>query len=295
MINSIENVLQWIKPGDRVLDVGGGAVVFPRANAVIDLLAYEERQQAANESGEKNQSQQFGPNDWFVGDICAAEVWQNFKDKEFDFVVCSHTLEDIRDPIFVSSQLQRVGKAGYIETPSRFREGAKVNADDPITGWQHHRWILDVEDGTIVFTMKHPHFALHDFLGDARRQYAIDYYKQFTGIHWINTFNYVERIQKGDPVEVENMYYFYDTFDYNVTDVVHEIDSVPFKGKTIDWDDKLPIEKVKTIEQIVADYQLRMTKGFEKPSQTLPPQKPQGRGPVLSALHTIKQRLFPKP
>ena len=45
-----------------------------------------------------------------------------FPDKTFDFVVCSHLLEDVRDPITVCRELCRVGKAGYIETPSRIRE-----------------------------------------------------------------------------------------------------------------------------------------------------------------------------
>jgi hypothetical protein len=32
-------------------------------------------------------------------------------------VICSHTLEDIRDPLWVCSEMIRIGKAGYIELP----------------------------------------------------------------------------------------------------------------------------------------------------------------------------------
>jgi hypothetical protein len=41
-----------------------------------------------------------------------------FKDKAFDFVVASHILEHMSDPGKFLKELQRVGKAGYIETPN---------------------------------------------------------------------------------------------------------------------------------------------------------------------------------
>lgn len=41
-----------------------------------------------------------------------------FRDKEFDFVICSHVLEHIPEPRPFLEELGRVGKAGYIETPS---------------------------------------------------------------------------------------------------------------------------------------------------------------------------------
>jgi SAM-dependent methyltransferase len=41
-----------------------------------------------------------------------------FKDKAFDFVIAFHVLEHIPDPAALLLELQRVSKAGYIETPS---------------------------------------------------------------------------------------------------------------------------------------------------------------------------------
>jgi SAM-dependent methyltransferase len=41
-----------------------------------------------------------------------------FKDKAFDFVVAFHVLEHIADPAAFLSELQRVARAGYIETPN---------------------------------------------------------------------------------------------------------------------------------------------------------------------------------
>ena len=42
----------------------------------------------------------------------------------FDFAICSHTLEDVCDPVWVCEELARVAKAGYIEVPSRLEEQA---------------------------------------------------------------------------------------------------------------------------------------------------------------------------
>ena len=42
-----------------------------------------------------------------------------FPDGSFDFIYCRHTLEDIYDPMWVCREMGRVGRAGYIETPSR--------------------------------------------------------------------------------------------------------------------------------------------------------------------------------
>ncbi len=36
-----------------------------------------------------------------VGDIQSADVWQKVREEKFDFIICSHTLEDIRNPDFV--------------------------------------------------------------------------------------------------------------------------------------------------------------------------------------------------
>jgi hypothetical protein len=59
----------------------------------------------------------FGRGTWIQRDICDREPFL-FKDKEIDFVVCSQTLEDVRDPLWVCSEMIRVAKAGYIEVPA---------------------------------------------------------------------------------------------------------------------------------------------------------------------------------
>ena len=119
----------------RVLDVGGATNRLPRADVVIDVL----------ESAD------------VVRDVCDREPWP-FADGEFDFAICSHTLEDVRDPIWVCAELQRVARAGYIEVPSRLEEQS-WGVHGEWVGWSHHRWLVDIGDDEIVFG--HKSHAVH--------------------------------------------------------------------------------------------------------------------------------------
>ena len=147
-------------PADaRVLDVGGGARPFPRADWVIDALPYGQRAGL----GRLDASQEhFGPDTWVQWDLCARQPWP-FDDGYFDYAVCSHLLEDVRDPIWVCSELNRVAKAGYVETPSRILEQSR-GAEHPLyAGFYHHRWLVEEDKGVLSFRFK-PH-SLHSLKG----------------------------------------------------------------------------------------------------------------------------------
>jgi hypothetical protein len=120
-----------------VLDVGGWAKPLARADWVIDLAPYETR----GLYGAAGAPERFTADTWVQADIC--EPWP-LADGQFDFAVCSHTLEDVRDPVFVCKELQRVARAGYIEVPSRLEEHMEGIAG-PWAGWAHHHWVCDVD------------------------------------------------------------------------------------------------------------------------------------------------------
>ena len=238
---------------------------FPRADAVVDILPYE-TYLASN--GEKSDKANFNRDTWFVGDICHTQVWSQIPDKAFDFVVCSHTLEDVRDPLFVCNQLQRVAKAGYIESPSKFRECAKAAFNNVIAGWEHHRWILEVENETIFFKQKNPFIHYFDYLGEARRSFLFDHTNQFVGIYWVGSFDYAERTHKGSSVETEDLFYFFDHYPYGKISSVEQppvfytIEKSPFKGKTVylGQEYRLPIENEYSIEQILKMHSDRLAR-----------------------------------
>lgn len=72
-----------IGPGDRVLDVGGSDPI-PGTTEVIEDL----------------------------------DELATIPDDAFDFVACSHVLEKTQDPARVLRELMRVGRAGYVESPT---------------------------------------------------------------------------------------------------------------------------------------------------------------------------------
>ena len=69
-----------------------------------------------------------------------------FKEKSVDYIVCSNLAEHLEEPEILFAELSRVGKAGYIECPSRLRE--------MLHGWEFHRWYVQVSNGQIVLEEK---------------------------------------------------------------------------------------------------------------------------------------------
>ena len=143
----------------RVLDVGGWYQPFNLATHVIDLGTYATRR--THEALDPEDQERFTNETWFLHDVCTAP-WP-FADGQFDFSVCSHLLEDVRDPLTVCAELRRVSRAGYIETPSRLREifakGRMLRLKAlfgiyPEVGFYHHRWFVENEGTHLRFTAK---------------------------------------------------------------------------------------------------------------------------------------------
>lgn len=144
-------ILATLDDSASVLDVGGWAHPLSRADWVIDLMPYETR----GLYGEPDPDpERFDSESWVTRDICDHRPWP-FEDDQFDFVVCSHTLEDVRDPIWVCAEINRVGKAGYIEVPARIQEQTR-GVHGPWVGWSHHHWLIDIEGMEVRFVFK-PH------------------------------------------------------------------------------------------------------------------------------------------
>lgn len=141
--NSRDNVIKYIKNKKEngkftVIDIGGSADGWsaPYIDALVDM----------NESNSNFTFQRF------YGDINKDKVWNDVKEYvmkngKFDFCICTHTLEDIRDPLFVCEQMQEIAYEGYIAVPSKYIECARFEfGNNGPRGYIHHRWIFIISN-----------------------------------------------------------------------------------------------------------------------------------------------------
>ncbi len=197
-------IMAQLQPSDVVLDIGAWAHPFNRANYVVDLAPYETRGYY-NRSFAKNNPippiggtvEYFTKETWIQRDICSREPYP-FADKQLDYVICSHTLEDVRDPLWVCSEMIRIGKRGYIEIPSRIWESSR-GLEDGIVGLSHHRWLIDIRGNEISFTMKfhtiHSHWK---FSLPAKFVRSLPKEKEVQWLFWDDSFSFREVVLYGD-------------------------------------------------------------------------------------------------
>jgi hypothetical protein len=187
---SVQTILDRLGPDDVVLDVGGWGRPFSRAGWVLDIMPWETRGLYGRDGP---LPERFGRDTWIQRDICAREPYP-FADKQLDFVVCSHTLEDVRDPVFVCDEMVRIAKAGYIEVPSRLEEQA-YGFQGPWAGWSHHRWLVDVGEGRIDFVFKHHvvHNRASDHFPPGFRD-GLTAEQRVQTLWWQDSFEFQERV-----------------------------------------------------------------------------------------------------
>ncbi len=187
---SLERILRQVPDDARVLDVGGWGKPLRRADVVLDQMPYATRGLYGFDG---DGPERFSEDSWTCLDICSRRPWP-LPDKHFDFVVCSQTLEDLRDPVWVCSELVRVGKAGYIEVPSRLEEQS-YGIQGPWVGWGHHHWLVDVTPGHIDFVFKH-----HIVHGRPSAHFpawfgaSLSSEERVSQLWWEGTFDFAERV-----------------------------------------------------------------------------------------------------
>ncbi len=129
-----------LPPEAKVLEIGPGTAPFRRADAYVDFVDIPG----------------IPADRMHKCDIATERL--PFKDKQFDFVVCRHTLEDMYNPFPVCAEMSRVAKAGYLETPSPVAELGKGvdGGDHNFRGYHHHRFIGWSSEGEFRLISKYP-------------------------------------------------------------------------------------------------------------------------------------------
>lgn len=164
-----------IPEGSKVLDVGPGHAPFKRATHSVDFV---------DVPGAVN-----------LKKCDLANEPLPYGDKEFDFVYCRHLLEDSWNPFGICREMQRVGKRGYLETPSPIAElGRGVDGGSPpFRGFHHHRWIVWLFGSELRFISKYAFLEYCRFDEDAiDKLLAQDRYWN-TYYLWSDTINVVHR------------------------------------------------------------------------------------------------------
>ena len=200
MLGDPNDVLARIGDRDLVLDVGGWACPFNRADWVMDSEPYGTRGFYGSIGLPASQGgavERFTRETWVQRDICARDPWP-FADKQFDFSICSHTLEDLRDPLGVCSELVRVSKAGYIEVPSRLWETCRGMEHPRMAGLSHHRWLVEARGGHLEFTQKyHLIHAEYELAFPVSFGRALSTADSILRLFWEGSFTFSERTIHG--------------------------------------------------------------------------------------------------
>ena len=135
-----QNQIKWLKDRQnlKILDLGCSNVKYwPEANHFADIHDFKKDFKDLNLNFTQIKPDEKLP----------------FKDKEFDYVICAHVIEHVNDPISFKSEIQRVGKAGYIELPTRLNDNMVFGCDEEEFG---HKWWFEFDDDNqkLVFAKK---------------------------------------------------------------------------------------------------------------------------------------------
>lgn len=128
-------------PNSTIIDIGGTTSGWSKqiVDLVVDIIA---------PSDDKNLS----------FDICVESQWKPLLDivnekEKFDLCICTHTLEDLYNPITVLEMMPKIAKSGYISMPSFANELSHREADE-YYGYFHHRWLFKENENRMLIIPK---------------------------------------------------------------------------------------------------------------------------------------------
>lgn len=173
-----------IRPGEKVLDIGGGHSPLPEATVVVEynLTSGHDRDGHLVKLDAR----------YIEADAQALP----FPDQDFDFAYATHVFEHVREPALACTEMMRVARRGFIETPRKMTE--------LFAGYPSHRWLVDVENGVLTFERRwfvespfQNGFLAHVHNFDGAREQALIHFRNLCCVQfpWRGSFRFavVER------------------------------------------------------------------------------------------------------
>ncbi|MBI3725227.1 class I SAM-dependent methyltransferase, partial [bacterium] len=150
-----------IAPGERVLDIGSGNNPFPKATHLADMYGSDNKHRGGQDIALLRDQRPLV--------FCDVEALP-FRDGAFDFVYCSHVLEHVDDPVRACREIVRVGRRGYLETPTRVSD-VMFN----FTRIRHHKWHVSAVGGTLVFMQ----YMEHEYRDMGTNAFFVQFHSRF--------------------------------------------------------------------------------------------------------------------
>lgn len=142
----------------KTLDIGGSYNFwsYPECLFLADLIEVKYAPEGFDNSKIK----------YFPFNIQNEKTWDellNFVENngKFDYIICSHTLEDIIVPTKLLDLLPKLGKMGYIAIPSKYNEFKKLY-NNPYRGNAHHKQIIDIKNDEIIIYPKYSFIEVYN-------------------------------------------------------------------------------------------------------------------------------------
>jgi hypothetical protein len=112
----------------------------------------------------------------------------------------------------VCSEMIRIGKAGYVEVPSRLWETCRGH-ETGIAGLSHHRWLIDISGNQIRFLQKFHMIHNWQYSLPAATLKEMGEKEKFTWLFWEGSFEFSELTLHG-PAQTEELTRFVNSRKY---------------------------------------------------------------------------------
>lgn len=111
------------------------------------------------------------------------EVDENGK---YDFSICTHTLEDLNNPLYVIDKIIKISKRGLVSVPSKYLELTRPE-ESSHRGYYHHRYIATINNQKLFFIPKTP-IVERKVFDDISKKYNVNNGELW--LIWENDFDY---------------------------------------------------------------------------------------------------------